>query len=411
MRARQGTSGSGFGIRRVLAAVLALVGAGAVSLIARRARRVVRVAVVPARSEPFGLDRGVEAVDVHHRDDEGATALDDVRQPCSTGLVAVDQLEPELERRLVGGPLACVVGAEHDEVRPAVAGRRHVLGDLDAMDAAALDRLQRQREDPHEGRVIQRELLELLFDVGKRPVGRPAARQVGRRALARPRAALGALLDEPVLAVAGRDVGDLHAEREAGVGQLVLVLLRGEEQVLVLRRRVVGGVEPERTEVFALRGGLDRNADELERVAGLGGREVRADEPHGHIDRVDARAPARLHGELLPGPDDGGDDLAGPDSGGAVEDLAGVPIHDRDIPVTARRAGGPDADEAVRRSRVGAAVNTDADDRACRAELREGLRDPHLRGVRREQLRRGGGRGRYGQHHRDGDCPKGYRTK
>ena len=85
------------------------------------------------------------------------------------------------------------------------------------------------------------------------------------------------------------------------------------------RCRVVGRVEAERTEPSRSAAVLT-GADELELVSGLGGgksaltnRTVRS--------TVSARAPARLHGELLPGTDDRSDDFAGPDSGGAVENL------------------------------------------------------------------------------------------
>ena len=244
--------------------VLRLYAPLAVPCAARRPARVDRVLERAVRVEPLGLDRGVEAVDVEDGDQVGPGPLHDRAQVRVAALVALDQLERELHRRLVRRPLAGVVRADHHVLGPAVGRRRDVLGDLHADDVAALERLERQREQAHEPGVRRGQRLELLLDLRQRAVARPAARDADGRGCAGGLAAARLALDPPVHAVTLEHVADADREREARGAQLALVGGRVQQHVLVVRRRVVGGVQPEPGKPRLVVGAVERHPDEPE---------------------------------------------------------------------------------------------------------------------------------------------------
>ena len=246
-------------------AVLALVRAGGgagVAAAARIAGRVERIGEVAAGRDPLGLDRDVEAVDVQHRDDEVACALDDRGQARVAGLVAVDEVEAPLERGLVRGPLTRMVRADLHERGAPVVARVHVLGDLHAVDVATLPRLAGQRDEAHEAGVLLGQRAQLAVDLGQRAVGGAAAHE--RRGAGR----LGrALLGLAVLAVLLGDVGDPHGVVEPGVLELGLVGTGVQQHVPAGLGRMIGHVEPETGEPALGRGAGQADAHELRRVA------------------------------------------------------------------------------------------------------------------------------------------------
>jgi hypothetical protein len=186
-----------------------------------------------------------------------------------------------------------VVQAEDGEHRPAVVGSVDAVGDLDALDRAALQR----RADRHrldEPRMVGHELLEVVAVVGVEAIGRPAAGQ--RRAGDAP--CEGGVGSRAHL-VGGPQVVDDRGERVAGAAQPLLVALAVQDDLRAAGVDVVGDVEPGRLQ-RVLVAPAQRDVDQpRDLAAGRGAHRVQV-EADGRGVRG-ARTPARLRDQRRAG--------------------------------------------------------------------------------------------------------------
>jgi hypothetical protein len=142
-RCRRDARARRLGLAVDIAAVLALVGvAGG----AEDDARVVGDAPGAAQVDDVAAGAGgVVAVGVRDRDDDRPAAGEQVDDASVVGVrrvrEAVDEVVGELHGELGRGPLPGVVGAEHEEHRPAILGLVHPDADLDAGQVTALDAL------------------------------------------------------------------------------------------------------------------------------------------------------------------------------------------------------------------------------------------------------------------------------
>ena len=289
------------------AAVAPLVGEAGVG---EDRRRVAGVAAGLLAERP-GIDRGlagqVEAVRVDDRHDDRPGPILQAVDARVLGVVE-RQVVRELQGALARRPLASVVDAHDREHRLAV-GRVDVLGDLDAVDLAALVGLVGQRERLDAVRVVADELLERRLVLPQMPVGVVARGQrrgrpgrgvglVGLRVLGglrddvRHADAVGQALAGELVGVGGAVRQDLDE-----VGSAVLGLIEAErvEQVLGRRRRRVDPHDRElvRRAAGRQRRGRDRQARGAGRAryaAGLDRQRAAArGEALGDLARVKAR--------------------------------------------------------------------------------------------------------------------------
>ena len=324
---------------------------------------VVEQAVDPAQAGVLRLARDVEPVGIDDRHDDRAGGVDQVGRAGARAVVG-QQVVGELDRVLRRRPLARVVDADLQEDRLAV-GRLRVLRDLDAVDAAALDRLVAQRELLHEPRVAHRQLLHLEVVVREMAVLVAAGRQLRLR--------VGGRELRVLVAVGLRlrlEVGDPDRVGEAGVAQRLLVGRAVQHDLDGVLVAVLGQVEPERLQGVLV---LARRADvdELHLAVGLLGD---LHEAHRQIGAGGLAAEAAgLDDELLAALDEALGELARAERGRAGHEAAGVGVEDAEVPVTAARQPGADQPR-VRRGRGDRLRARGAVQVARVARLRDGLR-------------------------------------
>ena len=138
--------------------------------------------------------------------------------------VRVGEHRRVLHGRLLRRPLARVVEPHQEERGPAVACL-DVVGDLDALDVAALERLA-DHDGAHGVRVLLDERLELGLDVLVGAVGLAAR---GQRRAARGRGAAG--VGGVALAPVGGHVGHARRGVEAGARDQVALRIAGDQHV------------------------------------------------------------------------------------------------------------------------------------------------------------------------------------
>ena len=279
------------------------------------------------------LARDVEAVQVDDRHDDRAGRVDELRRARARAVVR-DQVVGELDRVLRRRPLTGVVDAQLEEDRLAVL-RRRVLRDLDAVDAAALDRRVVERQLLDEPRVAHRELLHLEVVVGESAVLVAAARQL------RLRVGRGELrVGRPVRLRACLEVGDPHVEREAGVAQLALVGRPVQDDLDRVRVAVLGQVETQALEPALVLAGGGVDVDDLH-LAGAAFGDLH--EAHRQLGARGAAAEAaRLHAELLALLHEALGELVGAECGRARDGAPGAGVEHAEVPVAAAGQAGAD---------------------------------------------------------------------
>ena len=263
--------------------------------------------------------------------------------------------------------------AELQEDRLAVL-RGRVLGDLDAVDVAALDRTVVERELLDQPRVAHREALELEVVVGEAPVLVRAAGELGlgvRR---------GELLVGRLVGLRARlEVGDAHGEREAGVTQLALVGGAVQHDLDGVGVAVLGQVEAQGLQVLLVLARARGDIDDLH----LAGRALRdRDEADREVGaRCAATEAAGLDAQLLALLDEALGQLVGAEAGRAGDLAPGARVEDAEIPVALARQAGADqagcgrcGDDSLRaRCTTGiACVARAIDGRGSRDLLRDG---------------------------------------
>ena len=298
------------------------------------------------------LAREVEAVGVDDRHDDRARGVDEVRRTAA-GAVVRQQVVRELDRVFRRRPLTRVMDAELQEDRLAVP-RGRVLGDLDAVDVAALERLVIERQLLHESRIAHGQLLELEVVVGEMAVGVAAAGQLG---LGVRRRELG--VGRLVRLRARLEIGDPDAVGEAGVAQLALVGGAMQDDLDGVRVAVLGEIEAEALQPLLLLAGGRADVDDLHL----------ADGALCDLDEVDrqvgarraAAEAARLHAQLLALLDEALRQLVGREAGRAGDRAPRAEVEDAEVPVAIARQAR--ADEARggrgRRDRLRAGGPTD----------------------------------------------------
>jgi hypothetical protein len=265
--------------------------------------------------------------------------------------------------------------ADLEEHRLAVR-RADVLGDLDAVHLAALERRMGERDRLDELGGGGDERLHLGLVVPQVAVaGRARRQRRGRRARAE-----GAVGSE-VGARLRDEVVDLHAVAQAGVAQLVEVRGAVGDDVGVPALGVLGEVEVQRLE--QVHGGERRRAHLDHRGllrARAGGHRLREDAELRARRR--AGAPAGLHGEATRAAEEAFGDLGGAEALRRRDDAAGGAVEDRHVPVAGRR-GELRADQAGGRhgQRLGGAAGRAGGEQARVA----GAGDRAPRGHRRRQ--------------------------
>ena len=184
------------------------------------------------------IDRLLEAVDVHDRDEQHPALLEQAGDAGIAGVDAVDQVVGELHGVLTGGPFTGVVQAHEQERRAFVVGTFDADGDLEAVDGLALDALVGELEQPDEAGVGLGEGLHLGVVVLEGPVGVAARRQGGGA----DRGGVGPvhLLD---LGFATVQVGDPDLERQAERFEYRQVGRAVEDDLDVVVADVLGDVE------------------------------------------------------------------------------------------------------------------------------------------------------------------------
>ena len=243
------------------------------------------------------------------------------------GAVAAQEVVGELHGVLGRGPLARVVDAHVQEDRLAVVDRRRVRGDLDGVHVAAQDGLVREHERPDQGRVPQRELLELELVVGQpairvAPAGQVAGDDPG-----------GVLAVGPAVgARAAPEVGDLHVIVEAVGAQDAGVPPAVQDHLQRAAPPVLREVDTELGQPRLGRPGRRAHLHDLGALAVLAGR-------HG----VEADAQARragvapvaagLHDERLPLAHEALRELVRGEAGRAGDAAPGPRVEHAEVPV------------------------------------------------------------------------------
>ncbi len=172
-------------------------------------------------------------------------------------VVGLDEVVRELHRHLGGGPLAGVVGAEHQEHWATVLWVADALPDLDGGQVTALDGT--ADGDPlGKTRVRHDELVDLRGEVGEDAVRVAAARDVGDR-VRRGELAIG--LDP--LGLTCDQVGDADVPGEAVVAQQVELGLAVDDDLDVVVARVLRHIEAERRQEVLVGTGGRVHGDQL----------------------------------------------------------------------------------------------------------------------------------------------------
>ena len=274
-----------------------------------------------------------EAVGIDQRDDDDALGVEDVLD--ARIAARLGEQVGELHRRLGRRPLARVVQRHEEEDRPSV-GAADVVGDLDALDLAALERLA-DHQRPHRVRMVGCGLLELVLDLGVGAVRRAARRE--RRGAVHPRGI--ARVGAPGGGVGVLEVGDAHVVAQAQPAQRVELRGPVDDHVDPVRAPVLGHVEAgELVEPLDLaRVAVD--AHELGRGAGLRRGDVGEREAHGRPGGAPG-APAALRDQAVAGAHPGSGDLARAKALGRGDAPARGAVAQQQVPVARRgpQAGG-----------------------------------------------------------------------